>query len=410
MAARTSRRGHGQGASEPMASQGEAAPKRRRGRNEGSLFYDETRARWVGKVIVGYAGGRPIRRAVVATTVTEARRKLDALRRRHEDGLPVGDGRLTVGAFLERWVREVLPARGLSPNTVANYRWAVGTYLVPSLGRVMLRELSPEDVEKLLRERAAAGMSRNSLNRIRSVLSLALRHAERGGYVARNVAHLVDTPQGPAKPLRSLTVPQARRLLEAARGDRLEALWTTGLMMGLRPGELLGLRWEDVDLERRRLTVAVSLKREPAGARLGPPKAASGRVLDMPGPVLEQLRSQRAVVAAARLAAGVEWEDWDLVFPSASGRPIDHSNLRRSFARLTEAAGLGRWHPHELRHSAASILSASGLRLEDVADVLGHRDLRTTDRVYRHAITESIGAGVSAMERTFASESGGAVG
>lgn len=375
----------------------------RRSPGEGALFYSEALDRWVGLLDASDASGRRRRHKVTAKTKTETRQKLEVLRRRRGDGLPVGDGRLTVGAFLEEWLRTTLPARGLSQNTIDNYGWAITRYLEPAFGRKLLRDLSPDDVDNLLRTCAARGMSRNSIDRIRSVLRMALRHAERRGYVARNVARLVDTPAAPVGARRSLTVVQARSLLDAARGDRLEALYVTGLMMGLRPGELLGLTWPNIDLSAGRLTVAQSLKRERTGLRLGDPKAASFRCLDMPAPVIAALRAHKVKQAAERLAAGRAWAEIGLVFATELGTPIDPSNLRRSFARITTTAGLGKWHPHELRHSATSILSASGLRLEEVADVLGHRDMRTTSRVYRHAIDESIPGAAAPMERLFGS-------
>ncbi len=167
------------------------------------------------------------------------------------------------------------------------------------------------------------------------------------------------------------------------------------------------LRWGDVDLEGRTLHVRQSRKRErgPDGRevlRFGEPKTPkSRRSLALPAPVVAALQRQRALHARERLVAGSAWADLDLVFANAIGAPIDPSNLRRLFARLTERAGLGRWHPNELRHSACSLLSAAGVPLEHVADILGHDGTRMAARFYRHAVAPAVGAAVAPMEAMF---------
>ncbi|MCL2395983.1 MAG: site-specific integrase, partial [Acidimicrobiaceae bacterium] len=228
--------------------------------------------------------------------------------------------------------------------------------------------------------------------------------AERRGKVARNVARIAEMPAtgSTAGGHRSLTEEEAGTLLAAARGHRLEALFVTGLMLGLRPGELTGLRWTDVDLDRGRLTVEGSLKRERGQLRLGATKTLrSRRPLQIPEPVRVALRDHRKRQAAEQLYAGPAWQDRGLVFTTAVGTPIDPSNLRHTFGRLTERAGLGHWTPNELRHSAASLLSASGVPLEVIADVLGHASTRMLEQHYRHQVRPSIDAHVSVMEGLF---------
>lgn len=222
-------------------------------------------------------------------------------------------------------------------------------------------------------------MSKASLARLRNVLIRALRSAERRGKVTRNVAMLVDVPAGPVRRSRSLTVEQAKALLAEAAGKPLEPLVLTGLMLGLR--------------------VTQSLIHEAGRLRLGDTKtAASRRVLLMPAPVVAVLRAHRGSQASERWSA-IVWSDHDLVFTSTVGAPLDPSHLRRRFGQLTEAAGLGYWHPHELRHSAASIRSASGVPLEVIADVLGHQGTRTTSAVHRHLLEPTIRGAVGPMER-----------
>jgi integrase len=379
----------------------------RRDKGEGSLFFSETQGRWLGFVDAGYdATGKRRRIKVSGRTKAEARTKLAAARKTVDAGLQHEDQRITVGEWLDEWINHV-PASVKSVNTVDNLKWAVDRHLKPSLGGRRLRELSADDVDAFLRAKATAGLSRSSLVRLHSVLHRALRLAERRGKLARNVAALVDVPNGPVRRSRSLSIEQARALLKAADGERLEALYKVALMLGLRPGELLGLTWSDIDLEQRLLRVTRTLKRERGELSLGDPKTAtSRRALSMPTPVVDALRAHRTRQSEERLAAPV-WEANDLVFSSVVGTPLDPSNLRRGFAKLTRAAGLGHWHPHELRHSAASILSASGVPIEQIADVLGHAGTRTTSAVYRHLIEPTVRHAASTMELVFSDEQDG---
>jgi integrase len=241
--------------------------------------------------------------------------------------------------------------------------------------------------------------------RVHGEIARILRFAERRGKVMRNVATLVDVPAGPKKQGRSLTVAQAKAVLEAAGGDRLEALYVTGLLMGLRPGELLGLPWTAIDFDAERLRVHRSLKREHNKLVIGEPKTLrSRRTLDMPALVLDALKSHRERQEVERLDADANWIETGLVFTTIVGTPIDPSNLRREFDRLTRTAGVGHWHPHELRHSAASLLSAAGVPIEQISDVLGHEGPRTTAAVYRHLVNPSVSAGKAPMDSLFSTE------
>jgi integrase len=204
--------------------------------------------------------------------------------------------------------------------------------------------------------------------------------------VARNVARLATTPAGPKRDSRSLSVDQARALLEAASGNRLHAAYVLMVMVGLRPSETLGLPWDNVDLDAGTIHVRQALKRgHRTRLELGELKTkGSRRSLAAPGPVVEALRAHRRRQLEERMAAGPAWVDLGLVFTTQIGTWAEPRNFLRMFHRVTEAAGIGRWHPHELRHSAVSLLSAAGVREED-----------------RHQVTPRIDAGKAAMEQMF---------
>jgi integrase len=191
-------------------------------------------------------------------------------------------------------------------------------------------------------------------------------------------------------------------LLEELDGHRLGALYLTMLGLGLRRGEALGLRWEDVDLDHASLVVRRALKYErrdgKAALVLGEVKTVkSRRALNIPAPVVEALRRQRAKQASERLSVGEAWDDSGLVFTNGLGGPLDGRNVYRDFTSLCERIGLGRWHPHELRHSAASMMLAQGVPIEVVSDILGHSSIRMTADVYGHVLEPQREAAAEAM-------------
>jgi len=374
---------------------------KRRGHGEGSI-YKRADGRWTAVVSLAWEGCKRPRKQVYGTTRAAVAKKLRSLQHEITQGLPVGDDRITVGEFLGYWAENVLPNTVKSVNTVDNYRWIV-SHIIPALGPKKLRALEPDDIEALLRTKAADGYAASVVSRIKFVLGRTLAHAERRGKVARNVARLVDVPAAkPRREGRTLTNEQATTLLLAAEGDRLEALYLTGLMLGLRPGELGGLTWDDVDISAGLLHVRRAMKLERGRQHLGDLKTGrSRRTLTMPARLVTAMKVHRSRQAAERLAAPI-WLDTDgLVFTTEVGTAIDPANLRRSFDRLTRHAGLGHWTPYELRHSCASLLSAAGVPIELCADVLGHTDERMMYRHYRHAVAPTVTAAVAPMERMF---------
>jgi integrase len=349
-------------------------------------------------------------RKVTGSSAKEVRDKLRRLRDDIDRGARAMDGSLTVATFLTDWLAREVPKFARSVNTQENYRWAIEGHLVPGLGHHRLVNLTADHVDALLEARAA-DLSRSSVGRLRTVLVTALNHAERRDLVRRNVARLTKVPPGSATARRSLSVTEAQALLKAVEGDRLEALVVTGVALGLRPGELLGLSWRDVDIDGGIIHLRQQLKRENNRPVLGELKTAkSRRSLRCPRVVVDALRRRRDLQADERAAAGWQWaEEWDgaqLVFTTATGRPIDASNLRRYFRQACQRAGIGRWTPYEMRHSAASLMSAAGVPLEHVADVLGHDSTRMAALVYRHVLAPTVEAGAGPMQAHLTSDRG----
>lgn len=387
------------GGSQP--SGGRATPVRgRRGHGEGSIYpvaggnrsaagasSDERGTpvrKWRAVVDLGWVEGKRSRKYVTGATRTEVAGKLRQLQHAVDQGRTPGR-EVTVEAHLTRWVAESLPGR-VAEKAIENYSYIARVHLVPALGKRKLSALTPVDVEKMLNAKLAAGLSVSTVRRIRSVLVQSLRQAERWGLVARNVAGLVDPPKVVSDEARSLTLAESKRLLVAAVGTRLETAVTLLLSLGMRRGELLGLRWDDVDLDVGVLRVRRALGQVNGRASIVEVKTAkSRRALNLAPPVLEALRRHRVTQAAERLAA-LTWTDSGHVFAATNGAVWHPRNFSRDFARLVTAAGLdaAEVHPHTLRHGATSQMLAAGVPVDVVMSVLGHATARMTLGTYSH--------------------------
>lgn len=373
----------------------------RRGRGEGTIT-KHAGGLWEAKITVGVdEKGRRKRRSLYAKTRSGVQDKLDAVRRGTDAGTIADGTGETVGAFLRRWVADV-PVR---PSTRIHYARNVKLHLVPALGRIPLSKLTVEHVNALQQAKLRSGLSPRSVHHMRAVLRNALGRAVRWGHVARNVAELADPPRVPEFEARFLTVTEARAFLAAARGDRLEALYSVALALGLREGEALGLRWSDVDLDTRALRVTHALQRIPgAGLQLVEPKTKSSRrSVALPDAVVRQLRAHRTRQLQERFAAGAQWQELDLVFTTFEGRPLAASHvLAGSFRRIREAAGIDRLRFHDLRHSAATLLLAQGVPQRVVMEQLGHTTLAMTQK-YTHVLPQLMTDAAAAMDRALGS-------
>jgi integrase len=274
-------------------------------------------------------------------------------------------------------------------STLESYRDIVTLHRVPGLGRIALARLSPVDVQAFLNRKAASGLSPRRVAMIHGVLRSALVTAERWGYVTRNVATLVDPPRVPKHEITPLTPEQARRLIEAAADDRHRALYVAALGTGLRQGELLGLRWEDMDLDTGRLRVRHTLANVGGTLTLLEPKTdRSRRFVMLPESVVTALRAHRTRQRMEHLVAGPRWVDSGHVFTTTIGTPLHAATVTRAFQAALERAGLPRSRFHDLRHAAATFLLAQGMTLEDVKQLLGHSSITLTSNTYGHVLEQ----------------------
>ena len=298
------------------------------------------------------------------------------------------DPRLTVAEWLQHWLEHVKKPV-LAPTTFEDYGRIVDLILTPGLGDIRLNRLGAAEVQRLVN---ALAYQPHWCRQVRAVLRSALTSAMKQGLITRNVATMVEVPSTPRREIAPLTPEEARAFLKAIEGDRLEALYQTAMATGMRQGELLGLRWNDVDFERGVLVVRRALKHtRERGYFLGEPKTAgSSRTLVPPTQVMEALRTHKDKQRFEWVMAAHSWvgDDWNLVFARPDGHPLNTSAVTQRFQRVLAEAGLPRKRFHDLRHGAATYLLAKGVPMKVVQDVLGHTQLSTTADIYTHVMPE----------------------
>jgi len=318
----------------------------------------------------------------------EVKAKLAALHAELNRGrLPAGRSP-TVTEFLRSRLETSVKAR-VRPLTYAGYKVNVEKHLVPTLGRIRLDQLTPLHVQEMMNDRLATGLSTKSVAYIHQVLRTALGLAVRWDLVSRNVARLVDRPRIQRKPINPLTPDEARSFLAGVRGHRLEALFSVALALGLRQGEALGLRWEDVDFSAGTIRVRHQLQRIDGKLTLVPPKTErSRRTLVMPTMIIERLHEHEKRQVAEKLWAGPKWQENGLVFANRAGGPTQARDAIRQFHDALAQTGLRRVRFHDLRHSCATLLLVQGVSPRVVMEVLGHSEIALTMNAYSHVVPE----------------------
>jgi integrase len=362
----------------------------RRGHGEGTIYQRvKSDGRWVARLELGWSGGRRVRKHLYGDTRREVVEQLEAARQDLHRGIVLTGRRQTVGDFLERWLEDVVKP-SVAAKTFKSYSQLTHQHLIPSLGKIPLERLSPQNVQACLNAKSRAGLSPRTVQYLRAVLRAALNQALRWSLVGRNVAELVDPPRQVRYRPRFLDVDEARAFLTAVAGDGLEALYILQITLGLRPGEALGLTWEDVDLSKGQLKVHRQLERDDVKTDT----AAGRRTLNIPAFTLEALREHRQRQQAQPVATITK-----LVFQTGRGTPYSERNVVRHFKMKLAAAGLPKAiRFYDLRHSCASFLVAAGVHPRQIMEVLGHSSIRVTMDTYSHIMAQDRGA-ANAMDQ-----------
>jgi integrase len=291
-----------------------------------------------------------------------------------------------VGAFLDSWLEDMREV--VSYRTWLNHECIVRLHLKPTLGAKRLAKLSLKDVHSLYRVKLAEGLSRGRVRMIHVTLNRALKDAVKFRYISRTPTAEVSPPKEYQREINVLTPLHVKQLLSATRGDRLEAAYVLPATVGLRQGECLSLRYEDIDFDTGTLKIRRTVWRN----NVYPPKTSRSRhTIKLPHIALDALRRHAQNNGGAR-------EGW--LFPTKHGNPVDaHNFIHRSWKRMLRKAGLPETtRYHDLRHGAASLLLSQGVPVPAVSTLLGHRDSSITLRVYAHMIEGIDGLAAQAMD------------
>ena len=353
---------------------------RKRGQNEGSIFQRKD-GLWVAQVTVQ---GKHVGK--YCKTQREARDWLKETLSQIDSGMSLAAARTTLEEYLEEWLTTYKTS--VRPKTIQQYSQIVHQHIIPSLGGIKLKDLRPDQIQVLYNAKLNAGVSTRTVIYIHAVLHRSLELALKWGLIGRNPVDVVTRPKFRRKEMQTLNDDQVRAFLSCAKGTRLDVLFWIAISTGMRQGEILGLKWSDLDWVARKLHVQRQVQRLPGkGLVFSEPKSAAGRrVVVLSQMTIEKLRAHLDLQQREQILAGNKWIDNDLIFPSTIGTPLDHRNLYREFKAILKRAGTPEIRFHDLRHTAATLMLQQGVHPKVVQERLGHADIALTLNTYSHVL------------------------
>ncbi len=371
----------------------------RRGHHEGSVYYEPARDRWVAEITIETGQRKKYR---TKTKQEAIRKKNDVLRELEQGALATGPQR-KLGEYLADWLENV-HKNTLKVSAYVKYKKNIKYILADRVGSTWLQKLTPEQVQRFYTRLSEQDLSSKTVNAVHGVLHLALDNAVRWGYVARNVCDVVTPPRIVTREAVFLTVEQAHILLETVREHRLEVLFLLIVVTGMRRGEVLALRWSDIDFQRHSLHVLHTVDYIPHyGYVENTPKSKAGkRNITLPAFLIEMLEKQKRAVEILKVKAGAVWEETNLVFPGLKGGYFNPGYLWKVFKKILQQAELADMRLHDLRHSTVTILLAKGVHIKVISEMLGHSDIVITLRTYGHLLPSMQADVASAWEEEFA--------
>ena len=371
--------------------------QRKRNPNGAGTITKRKDGRYQAAVYVLQPDGTRARKFVYGKTWAECDAKRRELLDKAAQGIPVPTRSAKLAEWLPYWLENVVkPRRKL--NTYDKYEAHVRLYLVPLLGAKRLESLGVADIRRFLvqvEKKTTAATAKEAHRVLRTALAAACREE----LVTRNVASLVEPPRPSARELSPWTLDETLTFLAAARRDPLYAAFVLAITMGLRRGEIVGLRWSDVDLDKRVLYVRQQTQRRRGQLYNDDPKGRRRRAVPLPAMCIAPLRWHRMRQAALRERMGDKWETSGHVFTTRTGRPVEPRNVYRSFTRVARKAGLRVIRLHDARHGCATLLTAAGVAPRVVMEILGHSQISITMDVYTHVVQDTQREAISHMDR-----------
>jgi integrase len=363
--------------------------KPRRGHGEGAIYWRESRKRWVAELPLETGKSKYF----TGKTYAEAQRKLKQAQIEQQQGKLATGPKQTVKQFLEHWLEHVHKAN-IRINSYRIYRQLLDNHLLPALGHHQLQRLSPQHIDELYAQKRKEGFAVETIRAMHRLLRRALQDAVRWSLVSSNVCDKVTPPRQVKFEAQALSGEQVKQLLEVAKGSPIEVLLTLALTTGMRVGEMIALRWADIDLQDGSLQVRHTVSR--VGKRFqenglvenDPKTESSRRKIVLPQFVLEALKRHREHQVEVRDKAGSAWQEKDIVFSNHMGGFLERANINTMLKGLLKQAGLPEIRIHDLRHSAATILLKMNINPKQVQVLLGHSSIVITMDRYSHVLPD----------------------
>jgi integrase len=353
----------------------------RRGHGEGSIYHRKD-GRWAATITLE----NHKRKTFYGSTRREVQERLKIALREQQQGTLVTTPQQTVAQYLQQWLENHQSSVRL--RTYERYEQIVRLHLVPTIGRISLQKLTPQQVQSLYTQKLQAGLSRTTVNTLHAMLHKALKDALRWNLVARNVCDAVSPPRRERHEIKPFTAEQAQQFISAAQGHPLEALFVLAVSTGMRRGEVLAVKWQDIDLSSGTLQVRRIFTRTKGNRYIEaePKTEKSRRSIVLPALVVDLLSQHKIKQLQVKQEAGEEWQEHDLVFSTSLGTPLNPSKVVDRFKFLLKKAGLPNIRFHDLRHSAATILLKMGIHPKVVQELLGHNQISMTMDIYSHVM------------------------
>jgi integrase len=356
---------------------------RRRGHGEGSIFKRKD-GRWAASITLENRK----RKTFYGKTKKEVQEQLKRAQLERQQGTFIAGGQQTVAHYLNDWLK--VHKQTIRPRSHERYEAIIRLHLVPRLGHIHLHKLTAQHLDTLYIEKVDEGLSPTTVTAVHTMLHTALEKAVRLGLVSRNVCDLVSPPRKIRKEIKPLSTEQVLQFLEAAKGHPQETLFILALTTGMRRGELLGLKWQDIDFAKSILQVRRALTRMPTGLgykETEPKTKLSRRSIVIISFALEALKKHKAKQLEMRLKAGEAWQDHDYVFCTSIGTHLSPSHgVLVQLKNVLKKAGLPDIRFHDLRHSMATLLLSKGVHPKVVQEILGHSEISMTMDTYSHVL------------------------
>lgn len=377
---------------------------KKRGNNEGCISKRKD-GKWCAVVTVGFdEEGKQKRKFFYGKTRQEVADKMNDVIHNINRGTYIEPSKTKLSDWLNTWLNEYKKSN-IRPSTYDSYEYLIRLHIAPTIGHIVLKDLKPEHLQRLYNDKGSSGkadgtggLSAKTINRIHVVLHASLDQAVKNGLVIRNVSEATTLPKQKKKEIRILSVDEQINFLAAITGERLKGAFILALGSGIREGELLALRWKNVNLKAGIIRITESLKRvrnydadSEVKTKLifQEPKTEAGkRTIPLPDNVLTELKEHRKRQYEEKLRAGALYEDNDLVFCTEIGKVLEPRNFLRTFYCLVKKAEIPHINFHALRHTYATRLLEANEHPKVVQEILGHSDITMTLNTYSHVMPE----------------------